>query len=146
MTEDDKVGYGRPPRHTRFKPGQSGNPRGRPKAARGLKTNLETELGARMTIQINGEPVTASKLELALKTLTTRAAAGDLKAIRAVLDLIMQVLGPGDADKGREQLSPGDQAILAQILGEQEPAASADQNDEAATDSKQGKGSDQDED
>ena len=32
------VGYGRPPKHTRFKPGTSGNPRGRPKSAQGLNT------------------------------------------------------------------------------------------------------------
>ena len=29
--DDDKVGYGKPPKHSRFQPGRSGNPRGRPK-------------------------------------------------------------------------------------------------------------------
>ncbi len=39
------VGYRKPPKHTRFKPGQSGNPRGRPKGTKNLKTDLIEELG-----------------------------------------------------------------------------------------------------
>lgn len=140
MDEDDndKVGYRRPPRHSRFKPGQSGNPRGRPKGTRGLKSDLQAELVSRMTIQINGKPVTASRQALMLKTLTTRAAAGDLRAIRILTDLIMQVFGPGDADKAREQLSPGDQAILAQMLGEVEPLGPPRESNEGKAGEDQG--------
>jgi hypothetical protein len=36
--DDPRVGYGRPPLATRFRPGQSGNPRGRPKGARNLSS------------------------------------------------------------------------------------------------------------
>ena len=38
------VGFGKPPMHTRFKPGQSGNPRGRPKHSRNLKTIIQEVL------------------------------------------------------------------------------------------------------
>ncbi len=41
---DYEVGYGKPPRHTRFQPGRSGNPRGRPKDTKNLKTDLIEEL------------------------------------------------------------------------------------------------------
>ncbi len=30
MQNDDDIGFGKPPKHTQFKPGQSGNPAGRP--------------------------------------------------------------------------------------------------------------------
>ena len=41
---NDGVGYKRPPKHTQFKPGQSGNPRGRGKNTRNFKTDLVEEL------------------------------------------------------------------------------------------------------
>lgn len=52
--DDYTVGYGKPPRHTRFQKGQSGNPRGRPKGARGLKADLRAELSERVRVTENG--------------------------------------------------------------------------------------------
>jgi hypothetical protein len=40
---DYQVGYGKPPKHTQFKPGKSGNPQGRPKGTKNLKTDLIAE-------------------------------------------------------------------------------------------------------
>lgn len=116
MNQDEDVGYGRPPKRTQFKPGQSGNPRGRPKGAKNLKTDLREELRAKMTIQINGTAVTASKQRLMLKTLSARAASGDIRAIKTLADLAMQIIGPEDADTAKRTLSPNDEALLAQIM------------------------------
>lgn len=113
-----EVGYGKPPKHTRFGPGQSGNPKGRKKGARGLKTDLHAELVSRMTIQINGQAVTATKQQLMVKTLTARAAAGDIRAINALIDLVMQIFGADDRGKGAARLSPADEALLNQLLDE----------------------------
>jgi Family of unknown function (DUF5681) len=49
-----RVGYGRPPMTTRFRPGQSGNPRGRPKGARNLSTIVAAALSERVAINENG--------------------------------------------------------------------------------------------
>ena len=114
--EDDRVGYRRPPKHSRFKPGQSGNPKGRQKGTRGLKTDLGAALSARQTIQINKQPVTASRQSLMLTTLTARAAAGDVKAANILLPLIQQVFGVEDAGGGLRRLSAQDEAILDQLL------------------------------
>ena len=43
-TQDYEVGYRRPPRHSRFKPGQSGNPRGRPNRSKNINTLMQEEL------------------------------------------------------------------------------------------------------
>ncbi len=118
-----KVGYKSPPRHSQFKKGQSGNPKGRPKSARGLKTDLKAELIGKMNIRVNGEDVSGTKQQLMLRTLTVRAASGDITATRILINLVMQVLGPEDHDAGPKKLSALDQEILDQLLKRQIPQA-----------------------
>ena len=72
-TNHDKVGYKHPPKHTRFKPGQSGNPRGRPKRARSLKAefleelkffpqNIRARAGLAMVYQATEQPDAAARV------------------------------------------------------------------------------------
>jgi hypothetical protein len=123
--DDEAVGYGRPPRHTRWKKGQSGNPSGRPKGARGLKTDLRAELISRMEISMNGKRVSGTKQQLMLRTLSARAAAGDVRATRILIDLVLQVFGPEDEERGPKLLSRTDQQILDELLGRAAPGATA---------------------
>jgi uncharacterized protein DUF5681 len=51
----EKVGPGKPPRHTRFKPGQSGNPNGRPKGSKNFATILQQQLTKMVTITVDGK-------------------------------------------------------------------------------------------
>ncbi|WP_227340268.1 DUF5681 domain-containing protein [Sphingopyxis sp. P8] len=121
---DYEVGYGKPPAQNRWTKGQSGNPRGRPKASRGLKADLHAELISRMEIQMNGKRISGTKQQLMLKTLTARAAAGDVRAIKALVDLVMQVFGPEDRGGDTKRLSAQDQQILDELLGRRTEAAS----------------------
>lgn len=124
MSETDrKVGYKSPPKHTQFKKGRSGNPKGRPKNARGLKTDLKAELVSKMNIRVNGEEVSGTKQQLMLRTLTVRAASGDINATRILINLVMQVFGPEDHTTGPKKLSNLDQEILDQLLMRQNPQA-----------------------
>jgi len=111
-----EVGYGRPPRNHRFRPGESGNPKGRPKGARGLKTDLRAELEARMTIRINNEPVSETRQRLLLRALSSRAAAGDVRAAAILIPIIIQVLGVEDRGGERRALSALDQSILDAMM------------------------------
>src|SRR5713101_5484945 len=77
-----RAGYCHPPEHTRFKAGQSGNPRGRPRGALNMATVLERTLREKVIINENGRRRKITKLEAALKQLTNKAAAGDLKALQ----------------------------------------------------------------
>lgn len=120
MTDEGRdydVGYGKPPQHSRWQKGQSGNPSGRPKGARGLKTDLNAELVSHMEIQINGKRISGTKQRLMLKTLSARAAAGDVRAIKTMIDLVMQVFGPDDRGNDAKRLSIQDQQILDELLG-----------------------------
>jgi len=80
------VGYAKPPSRTRFKPGQSGNPRGRPRGAKNFVTAIEGELRARVTVTENGRRKRVTKREVIAKRLVNRAAEGDLRAIPLLLN------------------------------------------------------------
>ena len=81
---DYEVGYGRPPKATQFKPGQSGNRKGRPKGAQNLTTLLEKELNSLVPVTENGRRKNVSKKKVMTKQLVNKAAAGDLKAAAMV--------------------------------------------------------------
>lgn len=111
-----RVGYGKPPKEHQFPPGRSGNPKGRQKGSRGLKTDLQAELDGTIAITINGQRVHGTRQRLFVKALATRAAFGDLKAASILAPLILQVLGIEDRGGDRQTLSASDQAILDDLL------------------------------
>jgi hypothetical protein len=114
--DDYEVGYGKPPKDHQFQPGQSGNPGGRKPGSRGLKTDLNAELSSTLTITINKQPISGTKQRLMLKSLATRAAAGDVRASALLLPLILQIFGIEDRGAERRSLSAQDQAILEEML------------------------------
>lgn len=117
---DYEVGYGRPPKHTRWPPGVSGNPRGREKGHKGLKTDLEAELNTVSTVAgKDGWKQKGRQQRLAVATLCRRAANGDLKAQALLFPMIATILGVEDRRNGPRQLSAQDQALLDAILASQ---------------------------
>jgi hypothetical protein len=83
-----ELGYGKPPRHTQFAKGQSGNPRGRPKGSQNLATVLAKAGRQRVRITENGRTRHVTKFEASMLQLLNKAASGDLKAIAELLDWI----------------------------------------------------------
>ncbi len=77
-----EVGYGKPPRHSQFKRGQSGNPHGRPKGAKGFDASLARELETKISVTEGGARKTMTKAEAAAKRLVEKALKGDMPAIR----------------------------------------------------------------
>ena len=110
-----EVGYGQPPKAHQFLKGCSGNPKGRPKGTRNLKTDLMEELGEQITLNEGGKPKTLSKQRALLKSLTARAIKGDGRAVSALLNLMVRVLDPSDEEDINEPLSADEQAILANL-------------------------------
>jgi len=87
-----KVGYGKPPKETQFKPGRSGNPRGRPKGSRNLATDLAAELGEQITVREDGHSRRISKQRALIKSLMAKALQGDVRASAATLALYARVI------------------------------------------------------
>jgi hypothetical protein len=82
----DKVGYGKPPKHTQFQPGKSGNPKGRPKGSKNFATVIQDELERRVVVTEDGRRRKITKREAVAKQLVNRAAGGDPKAIPVLLN------------------------------------------------------------
>jgi len=114
MSDDYEVGYGKPPKHTRFKPGQSGNPKGRPKASKSFREEMAEELAEHLTVKEGGREVRLSKRRLMVKALFNKAAKGDVRAANAVLALATDA--SGEADDEPETLDADAPAILEALL------------------------------
>jgi hypothetical protein len=130
MNKDYEIGYGKPPKHSRFKPGQSGNPKGREKGSKGLRKIIDEETRAHETIRIGRKNVKAPRIVQTIRTLAIRAANGDLKAQQFLVPLVIQCFGFEDRGVGPAKLSAHDQAILDQLLSsyaaEEPPTPAAD--------------------
>src|SRR6266496_4770657 len=112
-----EVGFGKPPRSTRFKPGQSGNPNGRPRGAKNFAVAIEQELVTRVTVTENGKRRRISKREVIAKHLVNKAASGDLKAIPLLVNEA-RAHQSNLADAGLDQVldTPEDRKVLDGII------------------------------
>jgi hypothetical protein len=87
MAEYD-VGYGKPPKHTQFTKGRSGNPRGRQRGSKNLATIIDEELTRPVTVVENGKRTKISKIQAAIRQVANKAMMADPKALRLVLMLV----------------------------------------------------------
>lgn len=84
---DDLVGYGKPPRSSRFPEGQSGNPKGRPRNHT-REIPHDAVLGQMVTVREDGRERRVTAAEAFLLQLTQKGLAGDSAAARSSLEAI----------------------------------------------------------
>lgn len=102
MTSDDSpVGYRRPPVHSRFQKGQSGNPGGRPKKVPDFMEDAVEILGGTVTGQAKGKSITLPTVQAVFRTVCRRALKGDSQALRRVIELSL-TLGSAARDKAEK--------------------------------------------
>ena len=92
---DYVVGYGKPPVHTRFQKGRSGNPKGRPRGKKNMSTLLSAALDAAIIVVENGRRKKISKREAIITQLVNKSASADLKATQIVLTMLQDVEARG---------------------------------------------------
>ncbi len=112
--EKERIGYRRPPMGTRFRPGQSGNPRGRPTGARNLSTVVAAALSERVAVNENGRRRRITKLEAAVKQLVNRAASGEARATQLLLALV-QANEARPAQQDASRLGDADAIVMAEL-------------------------------
>jgi hypothetical protein len=86
-----KVGRGNPPKHTQFRKGTSGNPKGRPKGSKNLTTYLMEAARDQVTATVGGRTRKISKIQATAMQLATKAASGDQGAIGKFLDWMDEI-------------------------------------------------------
>jgi hypothetical protein len=82
-----EVGYGRPPKAHQFKPGQSGNPKGKSKGSRNFKTDVKAVLKEPVKITRDGKAKRVSTQLASLMRLREKALSGDARALDRLLAL-----------------------------------------------------------
>lgn len=113
MANDYQIGYCRPPRHSRFRKGQSGNPKGRPRGTKNLKTDLREELQEHITVREGERERRISKQRALLKSLTAKAIKGDMRAAGTLLNIVLRVLEGGHVEDTEAPLTAEERDVLA---------------------------------
>ena len=113
---EEAVGYGRPPVATRFQPGQSGNPRGRPRGTRNLVSDLREELSEKIRIREGGKERFVSKQRAFVKSLVAAAVKGDARATSALVSLCARAFGEEYDNPEENKNSPAADHILEDFI------------------------------
>jgi hypothetical protein len=125
------VGYRKPPSHTQFKPGQSGNAKGRPKKAAAVEDVLYEEFNRFVTVTEGRQRRRLSKLRLVVRQNINQAANGDIKAAA----MLLKLLGSQKSDGG-DNLD----ALAEQFRARHRQLVSTDKNEDQMMDPHERKG------
>ena len=116
MGNEGEVGFGKPPVHSRFRKGCSGNSKGRPKGTKNLRTDLTEVLQERITVTEGDRKVRMSKQRAVFKTLVAKTLKGDSRSATTLLNTMFRALGFADTPADVEQLlDANEQELLAVI-------------------------------
>ena len=111
-SRDYPVGFGKPPEHSRYCKGQSGNPKGRPKGKKNRHTIIDEVLFEPIRIQQNGKAKTVPALEAIVLKLRNDALGGNLRAAIMAIQLAGRTGGDEDSQANSAAAPLDDEALL----------------------------------
>ena len=115
---------GDPPKEFRYPKGTSGNPKGRPKGSKNLKTIVMEAAANRVAATVNGVPRRISTLQATVMQLATKAASGDHKAMGKFLELVDEMeLRAAAARPAQFPFSELDLEVLREVHGRMKQSA-----------------------
>jgi uncharacterized protein DUF5681 len=113
---DYEIGYGRPPKETQYKPGQRGNPNGRPPGSPNKKTLIERALNKKIPVRKGDKITKVPALQVIAETFTVKAAQGDRHAAHVVINLAVKSGVLGGARDNSASSSATDLAVTARDI------------------------------
>ena len=119
-----KIGKGKPPSHTRWEKGTSGNPGGKKKGTLNLATTFEEALLRQVTVSLEGDKTVISVLEALVMRLLDGGLKGNIKAINSILDRIERLIRSErkqDTETNKEDIE-----ILQRVLAKRDFSGLAD--------------------
>lgn len=116
--QNNDVGYGRPPKEHQFKPGQSGNPKGRKKGVKNEAAILHELLQHMVTLTERGKTRKITLLEAILRRVAEDCLKGNIRSAAFLLNRF-QTLSAGEGAK--TEISEDDKAVLEAYLKELQP-------------------------
>ena len=114
MPKNYSVGYRKPPLNSRFPPGRSGNPRGKPRGTMSFKTAFLRELNSPIVVEDQGRRRRMSRHEVLIKSLVNKALKGDHRSIKLVFDTLAQLERSGPLESKPQSLAT-DQKIMERL-------------------------------
>jgi hypothetical protein len=113
-----EVGYGRPPKHSQFRKGQSGNPSGRRRANKDLRTLIRENLLAKISVRTEAGMTSMTRIEAIIRKLLEEALKGNQRAATKLLDLFDVAVPPANDGAAEEEqaATATDDAILNDFL------------------------------
>lgn len=114
---EEPIGYKNPPKHSRFKPGQSGNPKGRPKGARSLQTIVREQMTQKVPIRTAKGIKKMTHMEALMHKALEQGYAGNLRALTSIMQLYARSV-PNEEAPPLESFDADQSALINQMLSE----------------------------
>ena len=112
---DYDVGYGKPPLHSRFKKGFSGNPRGRPSGSKNISTLVQEALDEPVIVTEEGGRRKITKRQAMVTQLVNRSAKADLRALKILLDMLRDIEGQTEPAASGAEFTEADEKVIEQL-------------------------------
>ena len=117
MSNENEGGYGKPPKDHQFKPGQSGNKKGRTKGSKNTYSLLNEILNQTVIANVNGKDLKVSKKALMLTQLINKGVKGEVKAITTLLPhMLMADAKEEDKNKILSAMHQDDREIISNYM------------------------------
>jgi len=115
VKRDYEVGYGKPPRHTQFKKGQSGNPRGRPSGSKNLSTLVIEALNELVVVAENGGRRKITKRQAIITQPVNQSAKADWRATKLLLDILQAIEARTEPVAAETSFDAADERVIEQL-------------------------------